>query len=389
MNWTGGALSRSRNANASASLSAKQKNHFAKARVKLQNEQRPSPPEIQYFDFGEWKPRRGEHDDRRSSPVKRWVSRQRTLDQFENVQGVVRKLKSLRPRNEGNRRKRSVINDTEGHVLPSGIAIPPISPITISSRPSSSSSPVQCQPTPEWTAKRLRTSTSSTRDEPEPLAVLDSVDAKRRKLLQESDWVGVDRQRRMSKPVKMKFTDAGDRDLIGRRRPLNGSAVQNRWNVQRSLPAKIPPIAAYSEKRRDLHRGLGEEYCDADGISIRIGSAATNKGPVSDEILDCYQSPGPVQRSSNSPKALNYDNAVLTPKPQHRRRGVSYPSAFRDESSELFRSLFSPEEVEQPGIAQLLEAATIPDTDDFSLAEDELRLPEDYHFPEPEPEFRL
>lgn len=389
MNWTGGALSRSRNANAKVSLSVKQKNHFAKARVKLQSGKRPSPPEIQYFDFGEWKPECGAQDDRHSHSVKRRISGQSKLDQFENVQGVVKKLKSLRPRNEGNKRKCSIINDTEGHVLPSGIPIPPISPTIISARPPSSSSPIQAEPTAKRNVELLRTSTSSMSDELDSLATLDSVEAKRRKLLQESDWVGVERQISMSKPVKMKFTDAKDRDLIGRRRPLSDSAVGNRWNVQNPRRMRIPLMASDSEKSRALHRGLANEYGSADGISIRIGSTATNKGPISDEILDCYQSPAPTQRSSHSVKTFDYDNSIPLAKPQHRRSEVTTPLAFRKQSSEPFRSLFSPEKVEQSGMAQLVEAAIMADDGNLSLAEDEIQLPEDYHFPEPEPGFRL
>ncbi|KAL9070442.1 MAG: hypothetical protein Q9161_004866 [Pseudevernia consocians] len=389
MNWTGGALSRSRNANAKVSLSVKQKNHFAKARVKLQSGKRPSPPEIQYFDFGEWKPECGAQDDRHSHSVKQRISSQTKLDQFENVQGVVKKLKSLRPRNGGNKRRRSIINDTEGHVLPSGIPIPPISPTIISTRPPSSSSRIQAEPTAKRNVELLRTSDSSTSDELDSLVTLDSVEAKRRKLLQESDWVGVERQIRMSHPVKMKFTDAKDRDLIGRRRPLRDSVVGNRWNVQDSRRMRIPLMVSESEKSRALHRGLANEYGNADGISIRIGSTATNKGPISDEILDCYQSPAPAQRSSHTVETFDYDNTTPLVKPQHRRSEVTTPLAFRKQSSEPFRSLFSPEEVDQSGIAELVEAATMADDGNLSLAEDEIQLPEDYHFPETEPAFRL
>lgn len=389
MNWTGGALSRSRNAKSKVSLSVKQKNHFAKARLKLQNPQRPSPPAIQFFELGEWKPESGGHNDRRSNPVKQKVSGQRTLEQFENVQGVVRKLKSLRPRNQGKERKRSVINDTEGHVLPSGIPIPPVSPTSISSRLPSSSSPIQAEPTPKRNSKRLRTATPSTSDELDPLTAPDSVEAKRRKLLQESDWVGIERQRRLSRPVKMTFTAAKDRDLIGRRRRLTHSAIENRGKGQHPRPMKIPLMASHSEKPRGLHRRLPDEYWGADSLSIRIGPKATTEGPISDEILDCYQSSELSQRSSNSVKPLHYDNAGVVSRPQHQRRGIATSSVFREESSKPFRSHFSPEKVEQSGIAQFIEAATIPNDDNLSVAESELQLPENYHFPEPKPGFRL
>ena len=380
MNWTGGALSRSRNANGKLSLSVKQKNHFAKARVKLQNGQRTSPPEIQYFDFGEWKPENQVHDDRHSDPVKQRVSSQRTLDQFQNVQGVVRKLKSLRPRNERGKRKRSLINDTEGYVLPSGIPIPPISPAVISSRPPSSSSPIQAEPTEERVVKRIRTSTSPMSDELYPLAALDGVEAKRHRLLQETDWVGIERQKCLSKPAKMKFTDPEDRDLIGRRRPLNSSAIQNRWNVQGSRPMKIPLMAPCNEE--------GEDW-SPDVMSIRIGSTATNKGPISDEMLDCYQTPEPVKRAIYPVRTPEYRSIGHETKSQHRKHEGTTPSSLGKEPSEPFRSLFSPEEVEQSGVAQLVEAATIAEDHSPPLVEGELQLPDDYEFPEPESRFRL
>ena len=389
MNWTGGALSRSRNVKSKVSLSVKQRNHFAKARVKLQNTQRPSPPAIQYFDFGEWKPERGVHDDHRSNPVRQMAPSQRTLEQFENVQGVVRKLKSLRPRDQGQKRKRSVINDNEGDVLPSGIPLPPLSPSIIGSRPPSSSFSVQAEPTAKRSVKRLRNATPPTSHEPFPLAELDNVEAKRCKLLQESDWVGLDRQRRMSKPAKMSFTDAKDRDLIGRRRPLNDSAIRNRGTVQAPRPMKVPQITSYSEKLEGRYRGLADDCRSSSRVSIRIGSTGTTKGPDPDEILDCYQSPMLVKRPSHLENIIHYDNAGVTPKFQQQRREVAYNPAFSNESSSTFQSLFSPEEVEQSGMAQLVEAATVADGDNLSVAEDGLHLPEDYHFQEPEPGFRL
>lgn len=381
MNWTGGALSRSRNANVKAPLLVKQKNYFAKARVRLQNGQRASPPEVQYFDFGEWKPESGVRDDRHSDRVNRRASSQRTLDQFHNVQGVVRKLKSLRPRQESrSKRKRSLINDTEGYVLPSGIPIPPISPTLIGPRSHSSSPPVQAEPTEQEVMKPHRTSTSSTSDKLYPLAALDSVETKRRRLLQESDWVGIERQRCLSKPVQMKFTDAKDRDLIGRRRPLSGSAVQNRWNVKYSRPTKIPLMAACDE---------GDQSWNPDGMIIRIGSTASSKGPIVNEMLDCHHAPEPVNCSAHPLRHSEYTNVGHKPQSQYRPREATTPSGLRKMSSEPFRSLFSPEEVEQSCVTQLVEASSMPEDDNLSFVEDELQLPEDYKLPDPEPRFRL
>ena len=372
MNWTGGTLSRSRNINAKASLSVKQKKYFAKARIKLQSGQRRSPPEVQYFDFGEWKPESSVRDHRHSDRGKERVSSQRTLDQYQNVQGVVRKLKSLRPKDEGKKRKRSVINDAEGYVLPSGIPIPPISPTIIGSHSAARPSPIQAEPTKTRVVEQFRTSTSSISDDLYPLAALDSVETKRLRLLQESDWVGIEKQRCLSKPVKMKFTNAEDRDLIGRRRPLKGSAAQNRWNVQGPRPMKIPLMEACSERDDDW---------GPDEMSIRIGSTATSKGPIVDEMLDCYQSPELANLSARP--AHSYENKSMrdTPRSQHWTLEATNSLGLRRETSEPFRSLFSPEEIEQSGVAQPVEASTIADDNSLSSTGDELQLPEDYTFP--------
>ena len=380
MNWTGGTLSRSRNINAKASLSVKQKNYFAKARIKLQSGQRKSPPEIQYFDFGEWKPESSVRDHQRSDLVKQKVSSQRTLDQYQDVQGVVRKLKSLRPKDEGNKRKRSVIDDAEGSVLPSGIPIPPVSPTIIGSCSAASPSPTQAEPTKKRVVEQFRTSTSSTSDDLYPLAALDSLETKRIRLLQENDWVGLEKQRCLSKPLKMKFTNAEDRDLIGRRRPLKGSAARSRWNVQGPRPMKVPLMEPCGDKRDDWA---------PDEMSIRIGSTATTKGPVIDEMLDCYQSP--ELANCSAPPMQSYENNSRrdTPRSQHWGPEAANSLSLGREVSEPFRSLFSPEEIEQSGVAQLVEASTITDDSNLSFAGDELQLPEDYEFPGSEPEFRL
>ena len=352
MNWTGGTLSRSRNvhSNAKVSLSVKQKNYFAKARLKLHHGQQPALPEIQYFDSGVWTPGNEVHEDQRPDRVKKGVSSQRTLDQFENVQGVVKKLNSIRPRTEERRRKRSFINDTEGYTLPSGIPIPPISPTTISSVPPSSSSPLQAEPATKRSIKRIRTSDPPMSDELYPLAALDSVEAKRRRLLQESDWVGVKKYKFSSKPVKMEFMSAKDRDLIGRRRSLNGRAVQDRWNVQGSRPMKIPLMAPCGQENEDW---------GPDGISIQIGSTATNNRPTSDEILDCDQSLEGVQRSSHPIQTPRYNEQES----RYWARQITTPPRLTTESSEHLHRLFSPE--------------------------DGPRLPKDYLSPELSPGFRL
>ena len=380
MNWTGGTLSRSRNTNAKASLSVKQKTYFAKARIKLQSGQRQSPPDIQYFDFGEWKPESSVRDHRHSDPVKETDSSQRTLEQYQNVQGVVRKLKSLRPKDEGKKRKRSVINDAEGSVLPSGIPIPPVSPTIIGSHYAASPSPIQAEPTKKRVMEQFQNSTSSTSDDLYPLAALDSVESKRLRLLQESDWVGIEKQRYLSRPVKMKFTNAEDRDLIGRRRPLKGSAAQNRRSIQRPRPMQIPLMEASGERDDDW---------GPDEMSIRIGSTATNKGPIVDEMLDCYQSPEQVNRSTRPAQSYENKSTRHTPRSQHRTLEPTNSLGLRRETSEPFRSLFSPEEVEQSGVAQLVEASSIADDSVLSTTGDELQLPEDYTFPGSEPGFRL
>ena len=197
MNWTGGGLSRSRNAK--GSLSAKQKDYFAKARIKMQNGKIPRP-ETQTFDLGGWKPVIKVASSPRS--VVSNQPSQKTLDSFEKFQPTVKRLDSLKPRKASNKRKRTASQSYSSHAVQAKGEAP--DPIVIGSSQSSSSA-------------------SSTRPrEPRPVPDVSSsegitdIEAKRRQLLKMTDWVGIDR--RPTKPVKMRFADPRDRDLIGRRR---------------------------------------------------------------------------------------------------------------------------------------------------------------------------
>ena len=220
MNWQGGSLARSRNAK--SSLSAIQRKHFAKVRGGL-GKPHNSPPSVQVFEFGEWKPTATpEHRScGKAYSQRRQRSRsQRTLDEFENTGPVVRQLESLRPRDISRKRKNH--SDTKARTT--------ISPDPIRQVPA--------------------------------LSALESIEAKRLRLLQMSNWVGIGEEAH-NKSAKIQFTSPKERDLIGKRRRVNRTYdTQTEHNHDKRLNH-----ANRLEERRF-------EPPSQDEISVRIGSLA-------------------------------------------------------------------------------------------------------------------
>ena len=249
MNWTGGGLSRTRHQK--GSLSAKQKNYFAKARNAR------SPRSVtQSFTLGGWQPtikvqRTPRSHDRPVGPS----PSQRTLDEYENVQPLVQKLDSLKPRYTPSKRKRSpsqpFANPT---ICQEGKAQEPII-IGSSQSASSTSSPKSQAPR---SPPRCRS--------PAVLTESDSIEARRLQLLGMKDWVGLLQPAR--EPVRMKFADPADRDMIGRRRKI--AEVENHRSVRRRLlSGAAPPLMKQSIEAPAAQN----PFYGIDDISVRIGSA--------------------------------------------------------------------------------------------------------------------
>ncbi|KAL6715485.1 hypothetical protein ACLMJK_006446 [Lecanora helva] len=255
MNWTGGRLSRSRNAK--GSLTAKQKDYFAKARNNLQDG-RMQRPQVQTFELGEWKPAltlKSPCPSHPSSMARQ--SSQKTLDEFENVQPVVRQLSSLQPRTHSNKRKRVPLHSSSSPVdeRDGGAA----RRIVIDSNQSHSSE--FPEKSPHLQSSRLGHSNAGiTKDM--------SLEAKRRRLLEMNDWVGIHAKRPATNPVKMKFTDPKDRDLIGRRRKIVDQSHDD--GLRKQLVSRRTPLL--DRGLRSIPAPYGPCH-PVDEVSVRIGSA--------------------------------------------------------------------------------------------------------------------
>ncbi|KAL9006819.1 MAG: hypothetical protein Q9188_000430 [Gyalolechia gomerana] len=249
MNWTGGSLSRSRKQN--SNLTVIQKKHFAKARAQLLNG-RPSQPHLDATIFG-GTGRNNRVPSLETTPdrLQEQQSTQLTLDEFENVRLVVKQLQSLRPRHARNttarpRATKSVISSQSPRqqLTKSLLATDP------SRHVSASTQRAMAQATNANTAAEV--------------SEQDELETKRRDLLGTSDWMGLERL----KPVRIKFPDVEDRDLIGKRRRLKSDQYQ-------AVPATNQygrPIINPYEKLQ-LLQGSSNTRSSPEKISIHIGSS--------------------------------------------------------------------------------------------------------------------
>lgn len=327
MNWTGGGLSRSRNAK--GSLTAKQKSYFAKARGRLQD-RRPSPNKLKFCEFGEWLPERKDEDfstfhRRQEEPS----SVQKTLDQFATTRPIVKRLEGLKERREPRKRKRTPLTETRNQVRSKTPKLQADEPIVIGSSPSASSSSPRDSPAVSHCPPQSNSS--------EAILNAHSIEERRRRLLEMDDWVGIDRPG--AHPVKMKFADPADKDLIGKRRRIAKVNYRHPSDRRRAIGEAANPV------RNDHHiSNIANTYYPEGDVSVRIGSAVdrsdgraslTNQdrlSVMSDELLD-----GGPSLSANGP--LSSVPMFNTPGPTHVRWSshsyldVPTPSAFMDDSS--------------------------------------------------------
>ena len=329
MNWTGGRLYRSRNAN--SSISAKQKNHFAKARAKLQSAQ-SSTPRGQSFDLGHWRP---DYETTHLSPSARSqqrgnLQRQTSPEEFENVRPLVKKLQTLNQFNESRKRKRpslehcahrSKLGDSGGKAM---------SPIIISSSPSSVSSAQSSAPAIAISERPPIFDSLGT-------SSLISIEAKRRRLLQMEDWVGV--ERRHSKPAHMTFTEAEDRDMIGKRRHMKKC-----HHVTPDATDRASKRKAYLEEPRRLD--FPPQDFSIGQMSIRIGSAVdrSQASVSSEEMLFDSEVQNRNQRTLPAAPVIQPGELGSLPLSDQTHRKIRASSAFMDDLSSV-AAVFQPEEM--------------------------------------------
>ena len=291
MNWTGGSLSRSRKQN--ANLSVVQKRHFARARERLLHG-RPSPQhiDIPIFNdaetedailYGITKSVPNHHRERQGS--------QMTLDQFENIRPVVKQLQSLRPH--------CSLETT---------------PPTPSSQPQSYTccrGDYQTNPLPTkkpryqgpayFRKANEQLANSMTRSPITTPPAVDELEAKRRELLATFDWVGLERM----KPVRMKFVNAEDRDLIGKRRFVKGIQAANNAYVQQH---RTPLLNACD--KLNIMRTASHSSTSPGKISVRIGSSRRDLSPDRRQhkglrLSDEYRSPLPDEMLFDDQESFN------------------------------------------------------------------------------------
>ena len=329
MNWTGGRLCRSRNAN--SSISAKQKNHFAKARAKLQSAQ-SSTPKRQSFDLGHWRP---DYETTHLSPSSSsqqhgHLQRQTILDDYENVRPLVQKLQTLNQLNDSHKRKRPSLDHRDYRSKTKVSEGKAMSPIVISSRPSSVSSA-------QSSAPAIATNEDPPRLDSLGTSGMTTIEAKRRRLLQMEDWVGV--ERRHSKPAHMTFTEAEDRDMIGKRRQMNKS-----HHVARNATHRSSKREPYLEDPRRLD--VPSQDFGVGQMSIRIGSAVdrSQASVSSEEMLFDSELQERNQRKLPAAPVIQPGELGSLPLSDQTHREIRASSVFMDNLSSI-AAVFQPEDM--------------------------------------------
>ncbi|KAI4208459.1 MAG: hypothetical protein LQ348_000121 [Seirophora lacunosa] len=252
MNWTGGSLSRSRRQ--TANLNVIQKKHFAKARAKLLNT-RPSPVRLGLSIFRDEK-NTGARVSNPAVPgpnhLEQRPTTQLTLEEYKGIKPLVRQLQSLKPRHAPRSMSCRV---TKSRPPSPRLDDDPSLASQVKYRGSNISAKGQ---------NDRKKATGSVVDPAGSPPATDELEAKRRELLVTSDWMGL----KKIKPLQIRFADAEDRDLIGKRR-----RVDNDLNQTKSAPIlhRTPVISSY--EKRDMLRARSRLLSSPSKISIHIGSS--------------------------------------------------------------------------------------------------------------------
>ncbi|KAI4273401.1 MAG: hypothetical protein LQ337_004661 [Flavoplaca oasis] len=214
-----------------------------------------------------------------------------TLDQFENLRPVVKQLQSLRPhcslettpptRSSQPQSHTCYREDYQTNPLPT--------------KKPRYQGPTYFRKANEKLANSMTESPTTT-----PPAV-DELEVKRRELLATFDWVGLERM----KPVRMKFVNAEDRDLIGKRRFVKGNQAANNACVQQHRT----PLLNASDKL-NIMRTASHSSASPGKISVRIGSSRRDLSPDRRQhkglrSSDEYRSPMPDEMLFDDQESFN------------------------------------------------------------------------------------
>ena len=281
MNWTGGRLQR-HSRNSTNAVVAKQKQHFAKARTKLQTHE--SPQNIIQF-----RPN--------FLPLEEPALATRLMP-----------LEQYRQRRIGHIRERhTALNKSEDTA-----ALDHRFPSTKDPRPypykrtSPSSISHRCDRRHKTQSGRIFTqshhrevtvwSEYEKRQAEDPSTEEDLLEAKRKQLLRQHDWLGL----HVSRPVQMDFSTRDSREMIGKRRKICHDS-QNRttqWKNVSNLPSAINNV--FSKDERFMYSMSVQE---PESIEVRIGTAALRSQATPDRE--------PIGQSDYSPQHQSSESMLL------------------------------------------------------------------------------
>lgn len=235
-----------RSRHAGTSLSALQKNHFAKARTRLQSgPPTASPCKFPVFEIAK---DQGQGLPGYESPLASEVRKNRTRstpEDYHNTAPIAKRLKSIKRRRSDDKTR-----PLQSHGQRHG------------SRISSHNDNL---------ARHLRAVTTKIDSDPNGLYGItqghsgeQSLEAKRRELLQRQDWVGA----RILKPLKMELVEDDNGERIGKRRRLK----EYEYELHRGMRYRTP-VPANNERAQVDSRRPPPYYLHHDAISVRVGTS--------------------------------------------------------------------------------------------------------------------
>ena len=258
MNWTGGRLQTSRNAG--SNITAIQKKHFAKVRARVHK----TPNTLSTFRFSWAKPQvedddpfRGEVHSRSSHG--RGPKTHHILNDPDASAPIATQLTPNRARHTPKplqNRRNIRAGDRDPQIERFRSRRSP-SVIELSPRAYSESLSYATQHGPKDGKARYGENPSPSDD--------GGLEAQRRKLLQQRDWVGLE----ITNPVKMAFPVMKDRDRVGKRRKLKETDHnRNQGYAAKRIKPNIVELEDLNRRKRPAHHHVDEK-----DISVRIGSS--------------------------------------------------------------------------------------------------------------------
>lgn len=236
----------------------RQKQHFAKIRSRTQN---GSSPQIAPF-----RPSFLREDDNApagdvtpfggGSTRHSWHAKghQTALHECQSVAPAIERLGAMKRGRPGISNRHTVAKQARDRKHASPEAIPALSPRDVA------------EPNLEAASHLSKEAAQKKRRHPDSSAEEDLLDASRRRLLKQNDWVGL----APSRPLHMNFWSAGEKAKIGKRRKIDKGKEQRQMTV--GNPVDAPVMGKEFDSRARFMRAAPVH--GAESINIRIGTDA-------------------------------------------------------------------------------------------------------------------